>query len=120
MHRTCNTVRRKLQEACRGDTKAGSHNLGSMAGSRSRSSVCVRTRARALLHPRPLHPMHLLLVLQTARDAVSKKRTSPQFWCIRSLEELRNNLVLSRASDNDVTDLSVRFHMILLNDKKNL
>lgn len=35
-------------------------------------------------------------------------------------KNLRNNLVLSRASDNDVTDLSVRFHMILLNDKKSL
>ena len=35
-------------------------------------------------------------------------------------KKLRNNLVLSRASDNDVIDLSARFHLILLMIKKSL
>ena len=44
--------------------------------------TCARAFVCVLLHSRPLHPMHLLLFLQTARDAVSKKRTSPQFFLV--------------------------------------
>lgn len=82
--------------------------------------VCARALAHFYIHARCIQCTCCSFCKQHGMRLAKREHLHSFFWCIRSLEELRNNLVLSRASDNDVTDLSVRFHMILLNDKKSL